>query len=183
MSRRFDITPTPLPGVTLVTRKPVGDHRGFFERVFCISDLGPLLHGKFVVQINRTSTNTSGCIRGMHFQHPPHAEMKIVSCLHGKVFDVVVDLRQDSPTYLKWHGEILSGDNHKTLVVPEGIAHGFQTLTGDCEMLYLHTAAYCPEAEDGVNPQDPALAIAWPLPISEISEKDRSRPLLPIPHP
>lgn len=98
----------------------------------------------------------------MHFQRTPHAEMKLVSCVRGLVFDVAVDLRRGSPTFLRWHSELLSADNHKTLVIPEGFAHGFQTLTDDCEMLYLHTTAYAPDAEAGLNPQDARLAIAWP---------------------
>ena len=96
-------------------------------------------------------TASRGTVRGMHFQHPPHAETKFVSCLRGEVFDVAVDLRNGSPTFLHWHAEILSADNHRTLVIPEGFAHGFQTLSDDCEMLYFHTAAYNPEAEGGLN--------------------------------
>jgi dTDP-4-dehydrorhamnose 3,5-epimerase len=108
----------------------------------------------------------------MHFQHPPHAETKLVSCLRGEVFDVAVDLRHNSPTFLRWHAERLSADNHKTLVIPEGFAHGFQTLTDDCEMLYFHTAAYQPGAEGGLNAQDPRLAIEWPLPVVGLSPRD-----------
>mgnify|MGYP006303738237 CR=1 FL=1 len=111
----------------------------------------------------------------MHFQYPPYAEMKIVYCLKGQIFDVAVDVRRDSSTYLKWHAETLSPENHKALVIPEGFAHGFQTLTPECEMLYLHTCEYNPQAEGGVNPNDPALGIDWPLPFSEISQKDLDR--------
>jgi dTDP-4-dehydrorhamnose 3,5-epimerase len=114
----------------------------------------------------------------MHFQHPPHAETKFVCCLRGEVFDVAVDLRRGSPTFLLWYAEILSADNHKTLVIPEGFAHGFQTLTKDCEMLYFHTAAYQAGSEGGLNTQDPRLAIQWPLDITEQSARDMAHPML-----
>jgi dTDP-4-dehydrorhamnose 3,5-epimerase len=170
---RFDIVDTPLYGLRLIQRKLVEDHRGFLERLYCVQELESLLSGKGIVQINRSLTRQRGAVRGMHFQRPPHAETKIVSCLRGAVFDVAVDLRAGSSTYLDWHGEILSDDNHRTLLIPEGFAHGFQTLSDDCEMLYMHTAAYQPSSESGLNPEDPAVAIRWPLPISELSDRDR----------
>jgi dTDP-4-dehydrorhamnose 3,5-epimerase len=114
----------------------------------------------------------------MHFQVPPHAEMKFVSCLAGEVFDVVVDLRLGSPTRFQWYAEILSGANHKTIAIPEGFAHGFQSLTDQCEMLYFHTSDYKKEAEDGINPRDPGIGIKWPLPISDISPRDNDFPML-----
>jgi dTDP-4-dehydrorhamnose 3,5-epimerase len=101
-----------------------------------------------------------------------------VSCLRGEVFDVAVDLRDNSPTFLRWHAEVLSADNHKTLVIPKGFAHGFQTLTDDCEMLYFHTAAYQPGAEGGLNVLDPRLAIKWPLDVDVLSDRDRSHPMI-----
>ena len=112
----------------------------------------------------------------MHFQRSPHAETKMVSCLRGEVFDVAVDLRQASPTFLHWHGEILSEANNLSLIIPEGFAHGFQALSADCELLYCHTAAYAPQAEDGVNARDETLAIAWPIAITEISDRDAALP-------
>lgn len=114
----------------------------------------------------------------MHFQYPPHAETKFVSCLRGEVFDVAVDLRQGSPTFLRWHAEILGAGDHKTLMIPEGFAHGFQTLTEDCEMLYSHTAAYQPGAECGLNAKDPRLNIRRPEAIAELSPRDAAHPLL-----
>jgi dTDP-4-dehydrorhamnose 3,5-epimerase len=162
----------------LLTRKPVGDHRGFLQRMFCASELESVFHGKSIAQINHTLTVKQGTVRGMHFQKAPHAETKIVSCLKGAVFDVAVDLRRNSPTFLKWHGEILSADNHRTFVIPEGFAHGFQTMMDDCEMLYLHSVAYHPQSDSGVNPRDPALAINWPLAIAQISDKDDAHPFL-----
>lgn len=178
MSTRFDILDTPLPGLQVLQRKPIGDGRGYLERLYCSDELQMLTSGKSIAQINHTFTASRGTVRGMHFQHPPHAEIKFVSCLRGEVFDVAVDLRHNSPTFLRWHAELLSADNHKTLVIPEGFAHGFQTLTDDCEMLYFHTAAYQPGAEGGLNAQDSRLAIQWPLPIAAMSPRDAAHPLL-----
>jgi dTDP-4-dehydrorhamnose 3,5-epimerase len=178
MSARFDIDATALPGLNVLIRKQYCDSRGWFERMFCIDELQEVLGKRSVVQINHTLTQQKGSVRGMHFQHAPSAEMKFVSCLRGEVFDVAVDLRLGSATFLQWHAELLSADNRKTLAIPEGFAHGFQTLTDDCEMFYLHTAAYDPAAEGGLNPQDPALAITWPLPMTELSARDASHPLI-----
>lgn len=178
MKSCFDLQETLLPGLTLVLRKPMVDTRGFLERLFCGEELQSLIPGKNIEQINRTLTTKRGTIRGLHFQHPPYAETKFVSCLHGEVYDVAVDLRHGSPTFLCWHAEILSGGNHKTLVIPEGFAHGFQTLTEECELFYLHTTAHRPEAEGAVHSQDPRLAIRWPLPITELSPRDAAHPLL-----
>lgn len=174
MSSRFNIQTTPLPGLHVIVRKPIGDSRGYLERMFCLDELRDVFGERRVVQINRTSTQNKGTVRGLHFQCPPHAEMKFVSCLRGSVFDVAVDLRKGSPTFLCWYAELLTGDNNKTFAIPEGFAHGFQTQTDDCELLYLHTAAYVPLVEAGLHPLDTRLAIAWPLPISEMSDRDAS---------
>jgi len=181
MNSRFHILETPLQGLNILQPKRLGDHRGYLERMYCTADLEALLGSRSIAQINRTFTEKTGTVRGMHFQLPPHAEMKFVTCLKGEVFDVAVDLRTDSPTYLEWHAEILSGENHKILVIPEGFAHGFQAQSDNCEMLYFHTAAYHPSAESGLNPRDPALAIDWPLAVSEISERDASHPFISKP--
>jgi dTDP-4-dehydrorhamnose 3,5-epimerase len=133
---------------------------------------------KPIKQINHTGTKQAGTIRGMHFQHAPHAEIKIVSCLKGKVFDVAVDLRANSPTFLQWFATELSAENHHSLYIPEGFAHGFQTLTNDCELVYLHTAEYSPNHESALNPLDPKLAITWPDLISEISARDQNHPMI-----
>ena len=178
MSHRFEIFDTPLHGLKLLERKPIGDGRGYLERLFCAEELQALIPGKGIAQINHTLTAKRGVVRGMHFRHPPQTEAKFVSCLRGEVFDVAVDLRRASPTFLCWHGENLCADSHKTLLIPEGFAHGFQTLTDDCEMLYFHTAIYQPEAEGGINAQDPLLAIRWPTAISELSPRDTSHPML-----
>lgn len=174
---RFRINDLRIPGLKLIQRTLIGDQRGFLCRLFCAEELALAGWTKPIAQINHTLTAKQGTVRGMHFQHPPHAEMKLVSCLRGKVFDVAVDIRPDSPTYLHWHAEELSADNHKALLIPEGFAHGFQALTNNVELLYCHSAPYVPEAEGGLNALDPKLAIAWPLEISEMSERDRDRGL------
>jgi len=178
MTQRFDITETPLPGLRLLRRKPLGDARGYLERLFCSSELAEVIEGAAIAQINHTYTHVRGTVRGLHFQYPPHAEIKLVTCLRGEVFDVAVDLRRGSPTFLAWHAVRLSGRNHLTLVIPRGFAHGFQTLAEDCEMIYLHSAAYQPAAEGGLNPRDPRLAIDWPADIVQLSDRDASHPLI-----
>lgn len=178
MDARFDLLDTPLSGLRILHRKPIGDSRGYLERLFCNEELSELARGKPIAQINHTWTAARGTVRGMHFQYPPHSETKFVSCLRGEVFDVAIDLRRDSPTFLHWHSEILSSENRKTIVIPEGFAHGFQTLTDDCEMLYFHTATYNPAAEGGLNVQDPRVGIQWPLPVSGLSPRDAMHPLV-----
>ena len=178
MTTRFEIIPTPIADLRVLQRKPLGDNRGYLERMFCTDELDAILAGRHIVQVNQTLTANRGTVRGMHFQHPPHAETKFVSCLRGEVFDVAVDLRRDSSTFLCWHAETLSADNHRTLVIPEGFAHGFQTQTDDCEMLYFHTTAYQLGTEGGLNAQDPRLAIQWPLPVAGLSPRDAAHPLL-----
>ncbi len=178
MSARFNILDTPLQGLKLLQRKPLGDERGYLERLFCFEEFKTMIPGKSIAQINHTLTARRGAVRGLHFQNPPYAEAKFVSCLRGEVFDVAVDLRQSSPTFLQWHAEILSEENHRTLGIPEGFAHGFQALTPDCEMLYFHTASYRAESEGGVNALDSRLAIRWPLEITERSARDQALPNL-----
>lgn len=168
----------PLPGLMLLERKPVEDARGSLERLFCAETLACMGIDRPLAQINLTRTRHQGAVRGMHFQHPPQAEDKVVSCLRGRVFDVAVDLRRGSPTFLGWHGEVLSPSGRNSLLIPAGFAHGFQALCDDCELLYFHTAAYSREAEGGLRPTDPALLILWPLPIIELSERDANHPLL-----
>jgi dTDP-4-dehydrorhamnose 3,5-epimerase len=179
MTSRLTIGPTSLDGMMLIQRKPMVDERGLFERLFCVDELAAQNIQMRILQANLTLTVREGAVRGMHFQHPPHAETKIVSCLAGRVFDVAIDLRHGSPTFLHWHAEELSAENHKSLLIPAGFAHGFQTLTPDCQLLYFHDKAYAPEAEGGISPVDPAIAISWPLPIAEMSPRDRNQPALP----
>jgi dTDP-4-dehydrorhamnose 3,5-epimerase len=156
----------------------MGDSRGALSRVFCAEELAAAGWPGPVVQINYTVTAKRGTVRGMHFQHPPSAEAKLVSCIRGEVWDSAVDLRTGSPTLLQWHAERLSADNGRALLIPEGFAHGFQALTDDVELLYCHSAPYVLAAEGGINPLDPVIAVDWPLPISAMSEKDRKRPMI-----
>lgn len=177
---RFDFVQTPLSGLQLLQRKAIEDHRGFLSRFYSAEEFLEAGVTKSVAQINHTLTRKKGAVRGLHFQYPPHAEIKLVSCLKGEIFDVAVDLRRNSPTFLQWHGEILSAKNRKSLLIPEGYAHGFQALTEDCELIYLHTAAYSSESEGALNVADPRINIAWPLPIRDLSDRDRSHPFIDI---
>lgn len=176
--RRFTLTELPLPGLVRVQRQQLGDARGFLSRIFCDQELLAAGWRGAVAQVNHTLTRERGTVRGMHFQRQPHAEVKLVNCLQGEVLDVIVDLRPRSPTFLRWHAEHLSADNGCALLVPQGCGHGFQTLSEDVHMLYLHSVAYHAAAEGGLRPTDARLAIAWPLPIAAMSERDQSHPLL-----
>ena len=178
-SPRFTAAPTLLKGLTVLTRKPLTDERGFFERIFCAETFAEWGVDAPLAQINQSFTKSKGAVRGLHFQCPPHAETKIVSCLAGEIFDVAVDIRRGSPTYLQWHGEVLSGENHRSMLIPPGFAHGFQTLSDDCRLLYLHTAPHVKETESGLHAMDPDLKISWPLPAGEISDRDAAWPHLP----
>jgi dTDP-4-dehydrorhamnose 3,5-epimerase len=176
---RFEFATTPLEGLLAVQRRPVEDQRGFLCRVYCADEFAAAGIREPLSQINHTLTRRTGAVRGMHFQHPPHAEMKLVSCLRGQVFDVAVDVRRHSPTFLRWHADVLSAANTRALLIPAGFAHGFQALTDDCEVLYLTTAPYDPACEGALNARDPRLAIAWPLPITAMSDRDWSHPMVP----
>jgi dTDP-4-dehydrorhamnose 3,5-epimerase len=162
----------------MVETMPFKDQRGAFYRAFCDQDLAELSQGRTIRQINVSRTEAVGAIRGLHFQFPPHAEMKLVRCLRGRVWDVALDLRRGSATILRWHAEELSLDNARMMVIPEGCAHGFQVLDAGTELLYLHTAHYEPKSEGGVRFDDPAVEIAWPLAATDISQRDSSHPLL-----
>lgn len=180
---RFNFLPTPLAGLHVVERLPIGDARGFLARLYCATEFATAGYARPIAQINHTMTRRRGTVRGMHFQFPPFAETKLVTCIRGKIYDVAIDLRADSPTFLSWHGEILTDENQRSLLIPEGFAHGFQTLTEDCELVYLHTAAHHPEAEGALNACDPRLAIAWPQPIGEMSDRDRTHPYIGLDFP
>jgi dTDP-4-dehydrorhamnose 3,5-epimerase len=175
---RFLFHPTPINGLQIIQCQPIGDSRGYLERFFCQETFNSILHGRAIRQINRTLTQKKGTVRGLHFQYPPYAECKIVTCLKGQVWDVAVDLRRGSLTYLHHHAVLLSEDNHTSYLIPEGFAHGFQTLTAQCEMLYLHTTDYNAEAEGVLNSCDPRLAINWPEPITVRSDRDTCQALL-----
>lgn len=169
---RFDFLDTLLLGAKVVQRKKNEDSRGFLSRFFCADEFQRIGLKSGISQINHTLTRQKGAVRGLHYQYFPYAETKIVSCLNGEVFDVAVDLRKDSPTFLQWHGVVLSKENQCSFFIPEGFAHGFQTLSEDCELIYLHTAPYAKDAEGALNVLDPKLNINWPLPISDLSDRD-----------
>lgn len=178
MGARLIPQPTPIAGVHVVRTAVSGDPRGSFARLFCEAELAALLGARRIVQVNLSRTSEAGALRGLHYQRPPHAEMKLIRCLRGRVWDVAVDLRAGSPTLGQWHGVELSALDANMMVIPEGCAHGFQVLDADSELLYLHTAAYVPGSEAGVAWDDPRLAIAWPRPVTQLSERDaRHAPL------
>jgi len=172
------ILPTFISGVAVVETEMLVDQRGAFSRFFCETELDPVLAGREIVQINYSISHVPGTVRGMHYQSVPFAEMKLVRCLKGKVWDVALDIRAGSPTFLQWHAEELTPENAKMLIIPEGCAHGFQTLEPDTELLYLHTAFYQPEFERGINYNDPKINILWPVAVSEVSQRDNSHPAL-----
>ncbi|MCI5115980.1 MAG: dTDP-4-dehydrorhamnose 3,5-epimerase [Candidatus Electrothrix sp. AX1] len=178
MGDRFTFHPTDLAGCSVVRRQVLGDERGFLSRLFCTQEFAALGLNRPIAQINHTYTAQKGTVRGMHFQYPPYTETKLVTCIRGQVFDVAMDIRKGSASFLRHHAEILSADNRTALYIPDGFAHGFQTLTDDCELLYLHTAAYTPQAEAGLRFDDPRLNISWPLTVTEMSERDRHHALL-----
>lgn len=178
MSAQLEFITTPLAGLLRIDRHSVSDHRGFLNRLFCAETLKQIGYEKTINQINHTLTRKKGTVRGLHFQYPPHTETKIVTCVAGEVFDVAVDLRQDSATFLHWHAEKLSAENHRSLFIPDGFAHGFQTLSEDCQLIYFHSAPYTPAAEGALNVVDPKLGISWPIEISELSDRDRQHPFI-----
>ena len=162
----------------VIKPEPFEDNRGRFSRLFCQKEFQSIGLGKEIVQVNHSVTIQKGSIRGMHFQQPPMAETKIVKCLYGAIFDVIIDMRKHSATFLKWHGEVLSGENMKMIYVPEGFAHGFQCLEQNSEIVYLVTQFYSPIHEKGVRYDDPAIGISWPLEVTDVSKKDREYRLL-----
>lgn len=172
------IASTAIAGVCVAETSYFQDNRGAFARLFCESELADAVGNRKIRQINQSRTAAIGAVRGMHFQRAPHAEMKMVRCIKGRVWDVAVDLRAGSPTFLQHHAQELSAANALMLIIPEGCAHGFQVIEPDSELLYLHTASYAPSAEGGVRFDDPALNIAWPLPVTDLSERDKQHPLL-----
>jgi len=175
----MNIEKTKITGVVVIHSEPFKDERGFFNRIFCQKELEAIRPDIVIAQANHSMSKRKGTIRGMHFQSPPHAEMKIVRCVKGSIFDVAVDLRKGSLTFLQWHGEVLSAENMKALVIPEGCAHGFQSLEDDIEMLYLHTHFYSKQSEGAIRYDEPMVNIQWPMEHTVISEKDMSYPFLP----
>jgi dTDP-4-dehydrorhamnose 3,5-epimerase len=160
----------------LIEAVPMHDQRGFFARTFCVREYAELGLTTQFVQHSTSHSTAKGTLRGMHFQRAPHGEVKVVRCLQGAIWDVIIDLRPRSPTYRRWQGFELTAQNHRQLYVPEGFAHGFQTLCDDTQVSYLISASYAPQAADGVRHDDAEFAISWPLPVTEISDKDRTWP-------
>jgi dTDP-4-dehydrorhamnose 3,5-epimerase len=175
---RFTVVDLPLAGLKRIERQRLGDSRGFLARIFCADELAFAGWSSPIAQINQTLTARRGTVRGMHFQYPPNSEMKLVSCIRGEIWDVAVDLRAGSNTYLHWHAESLSAENGCAMLIPEGFAHGFQALSDNVELLYCHSKPYAGHAEGGLNPLDPRLQIQWPLPIVEMSQRDAQHPAL-----
>lgn len=178
MSNRFDFFETKISGLYGLKRLVSRDVRGEFQRLFCADELRACGWSEPIVQVNQTHTRTKGSIRGMHMQIAPYSEFKMVTCTRGKVFDVVLDLRPESETFLTWVGEVLSAEDANGLVIPPGCAHGFQTLCDDVEMLYCHDRKYAATHEFGVHAFDPSAKISWPIEVTELSLKDSSFPFL-----
>ena len=169
---------TKIKGLYIAELEPISDGRGFFARAYCNKELEKICLKKPIKQINQTSTSTAGVIRGMHYQNTPYAEIKMVRCIAGEVFDVAVDLRKDSETFLKWHGEYLNSKNFKMMVIPEGFAHGFQVIKPNSELLYFHTESYAQKSESGVLFNDEKIGIEWPLQVTDISDRDLKHKLI-----
>ena len=168
----MNIHPTSISDLMIAENQGLKDNRGAFVRLFCELSMKDIIGSRRIIQINHSCTYAVGAIRGMHFQRAPHAEMKMVRCIKGRVWDVAVDLRPQSATYKQWFAQELSNQNANMMVIPEGFAHGFQVLEECSELLYLHTALYSSECEDGLRFDDPEIGITWPLPVTEISERD-----------
>ncbi len=169
---------TPMKGAHVIELEPFKDERGMFSRLFCKEELEKIGHTGEIVQVNHSVTREKGALRGMHYQRPPHAEIKIVRCIRGAVFDVMVDIRKGSDTFLKWFGVELTRENNKAVYIPQGFAHGFQVLAPDSELLYFHAEFYSPEHEGALCFEDPAVGIEWPLEVTDISGRDRSHPFI-----
>jgi dTDP-4-dehydrorhamnose 3,5-epimerase len=165
---------TPLIGSYVINLSAFNDERGWFARTYCENEFKEIGHDARWVQINHSYTAKKGTIRGMHFQLPPFREIKMVRCVRGKVFDVIIDLRKDSVTFLQWYGVELSPGSLNMIYIPEGFAHGFQTLNDDSELIYHHSEFYTPGAEGGIKYDDPAIQIKWPLEVTSVSERDIS---------
>ena len=171
---------TPLKGCYIIELSPFIDERGWLARTYCKNEFGKIGHTKEWVQLNHSFTNKPGTIRGMHYQLAPFAEIKLVRCIAGAVYDVVIDLRKESPTFLQWSGVELSAENKKMIYIPEGYAHGFQTLSDNCELIYHHSQFYKTGIEAGIKYDDPKLNIMWPSSVTNISERDKQHPLLDV---
>jgi dTDP-4-dehydrorhamnose 3,5-epimerase len=171
---RFEFEKTHIDGLYVISPKPIKDDRGYFERFFCKEDFSDIGLDKEIVQINHSFSKGKGTIRGLHYQLSPCAETKIVRCLRGNIYDIAVDIRKDSPTFLQWFGIELSEDNGQYLYIPEGFAHGFQSLSEECEIIYLVTNNYSSDKERGLSVFDEKINIKWPIECTNISSKDEN---------
>lgn len=172
----MEFSKTTLDGAYTIDLNKIGDERGFFARMFCENEFSEQNLETSFIQINNSLSKDKGTLRGMHYQLSPSAEVKVVRCVKGALFDVIIDIRPDSPTYRKWFGELLSAENRKMMYVPRGFAHGFITMENNTEAIYLVSSAYAPDAERGIRYNDPEFNIEWPIPPQEISEKDMNWP-------
>jgi dTDP-4-dehydrorhamnose 3,5-epimerase len=172
-------SPTPLNGAFLIELEPRADARGMFARAFCAQEFAA--HGleTIFVQANVSSNVHAGTVRGMHFQRAPHAEVKLVRCTKGAIYDVIVDMREASSSYMRWFGAELTEENGAMMYVPKGFAHGYQSLSDGATVFYMVSAFYAPQSEGGLRYDDPRLSIAWPRAAADISDKDATWPLLP----
>jgi dTDP-4-dehydrorhamnose 3,5-epimerase len=175
-SKKMRFIATNINGLYEIELDVFTDSRGWFARTYCKNEFKEIGHDREWTQLNHSCTLKKASIRGLHYQIPPFHEAKLVRCITGSVFDVAIDLRKHSPSFLKWHGVELSAQNKKMLYIPEGFAHGFQTLTDNCELIYHHTSFYAPNSEGGFKYDDPAFLIKWPLPVFELSERDLNHP-------
>lgn len=171
-------TPTTLEGAYIIDLEPFLDKRGVFVRTFCKEELKAIGFHSEIKQINQSITKKEGAFRGFHFQKQAFSEIKMVRCLKGSVLDIIIDIRKESPTFLQHFALNLSSENFKMIYIPKGFAHGFQTLSDDCELLYMHSEFYTPQSESGLNIHDPKLNIKLPLSITEISERDTNHPFI-----
>ncbi len=169
---------TPLPGSYLVRLTPFADDRGWFARTYCSDEFKQIGHTQPWLQLNHSMTFQKGTVRGLHYQVPPFQEIKLVRCIAGVIFDVIVDLRENSPTFGHWYGTELSAENQHMLYIPQGFAHGFQTLADNCQLIYHHSEMYTPQAEAGIRYNDPHLDINWPLPVTVLSDRDAENPFI-----
>ncbi|MDR3198166.1 MAG: dTDP-4-dehydrorhamnose 3,5-epimerase [Planctomycetaceae bacterium] len=167
-----------LRGAYKIDLEPCGDERGSFTRLFCANELKAIGLTKPIVNINHSYTQQKGTIRGLHFQNPPDCEIKIMKCIRGTIWDCIVDIRKNSPTFLQYDAVELSSENNKMIYVPEGFAHGFQTLTDDVEIIYFITEFYVPKNENGLRFDDDKLKIDWQLKATVVSERDKKHQLL-----
>jgi dTDP-4-dehydrorhamnose 3,5-epimerase len=171
-------TETLLKGSYTIELNAIADERGWFARTYCKNEFNQIGHKGEWLQMNHSFTKQKATIRGMHYQLPPFSEIKLVRCIAGAVYDVIIDLRKDSATFLQWFGVELSAQNKKMIYIPQGFAHGFQALSDDCELIYHHSQFYTPGAEGGIKYDDKRVSINWPLTVTSISERDNQHPLL-----